>query len=250
MKIPENILAILAECRIEDKTLFLPPGQLDRNTYLAVNKCIKSIGGKWNRKAQGHVFEHDPTDALDNLVVTGETEDMKKKFQFFPTPRPLAEIVCDVAELKPDMKVLEPSAGKGDLADVIFERCKNVDCYELNEEMGGYLRTKPYTLLAIGDFLQQGTPKMPAYHRVIMNPPFSRQQDIDHIYHAFKFVKPKGGILVSLLSTSPFFRTNKKSVDFRDWLCDLNAEVFSVPAGAFKDSGTMVTSKIIKVVKR
>ncbi len=83
MKIAENILNILADCRIEGDTLFLPPIQLDRNTYVSVNKCLENIGGKWNRKAKGHVFDLDPTEAFENLILTGETEDMKKSFSFF-----------------------------------------------------------------------------------------------------------------------------------------------------------------------
>ena len=69
MKISEEILKILAECRIENNTLFLPPEQLDRKTYETVNKCLTDIGGKWNRKAKGHVFDYDPTEAFDNLVA-------------------------------------------------------------------------------------------------------------------------------------------------------------------------------------
>lgn len=78
MKIPDEILAILSKCEVEGNILFLPQEQLDRKTYLAVNKCLSNIGGKWNRKAKGHVFDHDPSDDLDSMLLTGETVDMKK----------------------------------------------------------------------------------------------------------------------------------------------------------------------------
>ena len=249
MKIAEDILKILAECRIENNTLFLPPEQLDRKTYVAVNKCLENIGGKWNRKAKGHVFDDDPTEAFDNLIITGETEDMKKTFQFFPTPRAVAEIVCDMAELKQSSRVLEPSAGKGDLADAIFERSKTVYCYEINKKMCRDLDEKPYTLLACCDFLVVKPTEQQPFDRVVMNPPFSRQQDIDHICHAYEFLK-SGGILVSLISLAPFFRMNEKSVKFREWLEEHNAETIDVPAGAFKESGTMIPTKIVKIKKR
>ena len=58
-----------------------------------------NLGGKWNRKAKGHVFDYDPEDALSNLLLTGETEDLKKTFQFFPTPRVIAEELCDISEI-------------------------------------------------------------------------------------------------------------------------------------------------------
>lgn len=250
MKIQENILSILAECKIENNTLHLPQEQLDRKTYEAVNKCLVSIGGKWNRKAKGHIFDYDPTEAFENLLLTGETEDMKKTFQFFPTPRAVAEIVCDMAELEglgAQHHILEPSCGKGDLADVIYERTGNVFCIELNKDMGKYLDEKPYTYI-VADFLNIEPGQVKEFDRIVMNPPFSKQQDIDHIYRAFDLLK-SGGILVSVVSPSPFFRTNTKSVDFREWLDRMGAEIVDVDAGAFKESGTLIATKIIKVRK-
>lgn len=248
MKIKENILDILAECEIRENTLYLPQMTLDRKTYEAVNKVLVNIGGKWNRKAKGHVFDYDPTEAFESLLLTGETEDMKKTFQFFPTPRPVAEIMCDMADLKQWGNVLEPSAGKGDLADVIYERNKNLVCIELNNEMKRYLDEKPYTSLVGESFLEYKAGQIREFDRIVMNPPFSKQQDIDHIYHAYDLLKP-GGILVSVVSPSPFFRTNQKSATFRNWLDCLGAEIVDVDAGAFKESGTLIATKIIKVVR-
>ncbi len=247
MKITQNILAILAECKIENNIVYLPQIQLDRKTYESVNKCLENIGGKWNRKAKGHVFDYDPEESFENLLLTGETEDMKKKFQFFPTPRPVAERMCDMAEIKKESFVLEPSCGKGDLADVIWERKPGkLFCFELNEEMERYLAEKPYESTVGFDFLTAEPCEY--WDRIIMNPPFCRQQDIDHVYHAYGLLK-SGGILVSVTSPSPFFRTNKKSEDFRNWLDELNAEIVDIDAGEFKNSGTMIATKIIKICK-
>jgi SAM-dependent methyltransferase len=254
MKIANEILNILAECKVEGNVVFLPGEQLDRKTYEAVNKCLSSIGGKWNRKAKGHVFDYEPAEALENLVSTGETEDMKKKFQFFPTPRPTAEMMCDMAELDTYSKVLEPECGKGDLADAIYDRgVAEVFGVELNRDMDKYLKEKPYTTMTGIDFLEfaeevkAGKIRSPWTH-IIMNPPFSKQQDVSHIWAAYSILKP-GGILVSVVSPSPFFRTNKTSVDFQRWLEEVDAEVIDIPEGAFKTSGTMVKTKIIKIKK-
>lgn len=247
MKIYEKILDILGECRIQGNTVFLPQIQLDRKIYQDVNKCIESIGGKWNRKEKGHVFDTDPADLLDNLILTGETTDLKKEYQFFPTPRNVADILCDMAEIKIDSFVLEPSCGRGDLADVIHERNPGKMLgVELNLEMERRLWDKPYNTLVGANFLDF---KDGGYwDRIIMNPPFSKQQDVDHILHAFEILKD-GGILVSVVSESPFFRSNKKSLEFRSFLEEHNAEIITLPEGAFKDSGTMVRTRIIKVRK-
>lgn len=33
---------------------------LDRSQYVAVNKALETMGGKWNKKQGGHVFTFDP----------------------------------------------------------------------------------------------------------------------------------------------------------------------------------------------
>lgn len=259
MKIKENILNILANCTIEGNTLLLPPEQLDRATYINVNKCLDSIGGKWNKKAKGHIFDYDPTEAFENLVMTGETEDMKKTFQFFPTPKNLAEKVCKIVDVKhidtSKGNIFEPSCGKGDLADVIYEQLQPWQqeqgvfiCNELNADMKKYLAEKPYTVM-YDDFLNYKPDQIKPFSAIVMNPPFSKQQDIDHVVHAYKLLNG-GGVLVSIMSISWTFRDNNKSVDFRKWLESVNAEIFDVDAGAFKESGTMIPTKIIKVVKQ
>lgn len=251
LKIANEILDILAECRIEDNIIYLPE-QLERKTYEAVNTCLTNIGGKWNRKSKGHVFDYDPTDPLENLILTGETEDMKKAFQFFPTPRPVSNILCDLAELDAESDVLEPSIGRGDLADVILERGpKQLYGVELNPDNSRYLTQKPYDSLIGVDFLTFAQNMMKTkrtWNRVIMNPPFSRQQDIEHIYKAFDILSD-GGILVAVVSLSPFFRTNRKSVDFRDWLDAHNAEILELDEGMFKESGTSIRVNVIKIRK-
>ena len=54
-KIPDDIRPILARSTIAGNVLTLP-GQLDRETYLRVDKVLKATRGKWDRKAKGHVF--------------------------------------------------------------------------------------------------------------------------------------------------------------------------------------------------
>jgi type I restriction-modification system DNA methylase subunit len=252
MKVSDEITGILADCVIRDNVLYLPPGQLDRKTYEAVNKCLANMGGKWNRSKKGHVFDYDPAEAFDNLLLTGETENMKKTFQFFPTPKEIAEQICDLAELTPESVLLEPSCGNGALADAAFARgVKNITGIEINPDMARYLNEKPYDVF-YGDFMTLLDPEeerdKAEINRVIMNPPFTKQQDIDHILRAYDFLIP-GGILVAVCSPSPFFRNNKKSNAFTEWLVETGADVIDVPEGAFKASGTNIRTKIIKVRK-
>ena len=80
-----------------------------------------------------------------------------------------------------------------------------------------------------------------------MNPPFSRQADIHHVNHAIKFLKP-GGVLVSVMSAGVTFRTNRLTDDFRRMVIAHNGQIGALPAGAFKESGTMVNTEIARMV--
>jgi hypothetical protein len=243
MKIKNDILNILDKCKIEGNILYLPEQQLDRKTYTDVNKCLDSIGGKWNKKAKGHVFEEDPTELLENLMLIGEITDIRKQFQYFPTPKEIALNMIEMADIKPGDILIEPSAGQGSISDY-FPKDNPCLLIELNEANAKVLEDKGFIVI-IDNFLNCSFDKA---NKIIMNPPFSKQQDVDHILHAYELLK-NGGTLVSVVSESPFFRENKKSVDFRNFLEENNAEVIELPDGAFKESGTMVKTRIIKIMK-
>lgn len=247
MKVNETVRDVLAECRVEGNVLMLPDRQLDRKVYVEVNKVLEAMGGKWNRKAKGHVYDYSPEAVLEEIVLSGEYTDVKKELQFFETPEVLAAKLCDMAEIAPECSVIEPSAGKGRIADEIRKRNpQKLICFEINNGLEMYLKDKGYDVY-YRDFLEADSKEFSA-DRIVMNPPFSKQQDIDHIYKAFECLNP-GGILVSVMSTSHTYRTNKKSGLFREFLEQTGAEVEMLPEGTFKESGTMIKSCIVKIRK-
>lgn len=197
----------------------------------------------WDKQDDdGHLFDSDPTDSFENMLLTGETTDLKKEFQFFETPPELARKMIEMAELKDTDRVLEPSAGKGAIAKEI--KTGYLCCNELNTKMAAVLMEELSCTVSCAYFHALGT----KYDKIIMNPPFTKQQDVDHILHAYSLLK-SGGILVSVVSESPFFRENKKSVEFRGFLDNVNAEIITNPEGTFKSSGTMVRTRIVKIIK-
>lgn len=247
MKVSETVRDILAECTVEENVLKLPDRQLDRPIYVEVNKVLEAMGGKWNRNAKGHLFDFSPEATLEEIVLSGECTNVKKELQFFETPEDLAARLCDMAEITPDCSVIEPSAGKGRIADEIHKRNpKELVCFEINNGMEMYLKYKGYDVY-YRDFLEVDSEDISA-DRIVMNPPFSKQQDIDHVYKAYECLNP-GGVLVSVMSTSHTYRTNEKSELFREFLDQTGAEVEMLPEGIFKESGTMVKTCVVKIRK-
>jgi len=245
MNIEQDVITVLTNSKIEGLVLYLPPERLERKLYEKVNMVLTQIGGKWNRKMGGHVFSEDPADAIDEVLLTGKVTDKKKEYQFFPTPQKLAKEICQMAEINKKCDCLEPSAGTGSIAEIIMECSpKSLTVVELDKSNERYL--KKYNCIIGQDFLTWETDKK--FDRIIMNPPFSKKQDIKHILRAWELLKPKG-ILVSILSPSPFYCNDKLSTDFRDFLDRNNAEIKDFQEGEFKESGTAIRTKCIKVVK-
>jgi len=64
----QKILNILDRCTISIKenlnVVYLPLRKLNRKTYLVVNKYLEDMGGKWDKKEKGYIFEDYPVDIL------------------------------------------------------------------------------------------------------------------------------------------------------------------------------------------
>lgn len=246
-KIDDEILAVLSNVEIEGNILRLTCGQLDRKMYVATNKILETMGGKWSRKDKGHIFPEDPTIKFEDLMLTGEIEE-PKKYGYFPTPPKLVARLIELAELKSEYKVLEPSAGQGAIASMVADVIgqDNIDCIELLAENVAELENQGFgrTLIS-GDFMEVEV--KPLYDRVVMNPPFERQQDIDHVLHAWNSLK-NGGRLVAIMSSGITFRENRKTVGFRETLEEYGYYEHN-PEGSFKPSGTQVNTVIVVMDK-
>lgn len=248
-QLSEDVLAVLSRVTIRDCKVYLAPGQLDRKLYLAVNEVLTHLGGKWNRGAKAHVFDQDPTDALDQVMLEGEIVP-PKSYGYFPTPAELADLLVMEAQVYTGMKVLEPSAGTGAIADALVrrfcQRAKDLLCFDILQQNVDKLIEKGYASAICEDFMQ--VPAGAFFDRVIMNPPFERQQDIDHVLHAFDFLKP-GGRLVSVMSAGVLFRENKKTVAFREFVATQGGTATRLPPDSFVESGTHVNTCYIVMDK-
>lgn len=237
MKIDNEVANVLGNSVIEGVNLYLPGEQLERNLYLQVNKVLEAIHGKWDRKEKAHIFDKSPVKILEEILLAGEYTDAKTEYQFFETPENIALQLIEMADVQNDETILEPSAGKGAIAKWM----KGCDCVELNEENRNYLLDNNFNLVG-EDFLAF----INNYDVIIANPPFSNQQDITHVEHMLDLAKHK---VVSVMSSSVLFRTNKKTTLFRDRIKSLGGTFTELPEKSFTESGTNVNTCILSVNK-
>ena len=237
MKIDNDVANVLINSNVEENLLYLPQEQLERNLYLKVNKVLESLGGKWNRKAKAHIFEECPENKLENIILTGEYTDAKQEYQFFETPQDVALQLIEMANIKEGETVLEPSAGKGAIAKYI----KGCDCVELNKDNRKYLIENGFNFVW-DDFLTFNQ----KYDVIIANPPFTKQQDIDHVNHMIKLANKR---VISVMSFSVLFRTNKKTTEFRNLVESYDGDFVELPEKSFARSGTNVNTCIVNINK-
>ncbi len=162
----------------------------------------------------------------------------KVGIDFFPTPKALAARMADLAGVSEGDRVLEPSAGNGNLADAAKAAGGQVDVIEISSQLRDILTAKGYEVVA-HDF-DAFTPSEP-YDAVIMNPPFSNRRDAEHIMRAFGMLKA-GGRLAAIAGEGVFFGTDAKAVAFRKWLDDHGADIEPLGAGTFKDTNLLATT--------
>jgi len=245
----QNKTEVLQACTISGTTVFLPPVQLERKLYQETAKYLELIGGKWNRGKAGFVFNEDPTELLGQ-IANGEKRNLKKEFQFFPTPAKLAAKLVDYADINsPDLMVLEPSAGQGAIVTALFNKEPGlcVHGFELMEINRTFLaKIKDFILLG-EDFLKDRK-FYQQFDRIVANPPFTKNQDIDHIIQMYLCCR-KGGKIVSIAGKHWQHASEKKCQQFRDWLNEVNAEIIELEAGEFKESGTSIATCIIIIDK-
>lgn len=203
-----------------------------------------------------------------------------KRFGFYPTPDRAADALLEHVPLyrakdAPRLKILEPSAGTGNLARRLASAYKtergkypepekkvyyghDVDCIEVQPELATKLRNERsfdassgsvrriYRRVSCGDFLAI-TPSEP-YDLVVMNPPFDLERDIDHVIHALKFLKPDGE-LHAIMSAGTEFRETRKAIAFRKLVEGMSGRFSELPAGSFSSVGTNVNTCILRVRK-
>lgn len=163
----------------------------------------------------------------------------------YPTPPNLAD---EMARWALDGRgssplVLEPSSGTGNLVAAIrrANHGARIQTFEVNPDLARH------TGATCADFMEVWP--VAKYDAVVMNPPFSKGRDAQHVLHALGFLKRRGGRLVAIMSAGVTFRTDGYFSALRDALATLprKVELTALPEGTFKAAGTNVKTEMLKV---
>lgn len=112
---------------------------------------------------------------------------------FYPTPANIIDLMLSGVEIEGKV-FLEPSAGKGDIVDILKDRgAKNVLSCEIDINLQRIVKTKSQFLK--GDFFEVDSANISHIDCIIMNPPFN--QGAKHILYAYK-IAPAGCNIIAL----------------------------------------------------
>lgn len=250
----DALLALSAADVTDDRVRLI--AQLDRASYLEVNKALTALGGTWNRKAQAHLFTRDPRPGIEQAIATGQMPaNLDKLASWWPTPALVAKQVARLAcegDLMAGVRagaVLEPSAGEGALADAVRALAPAADiiAVETDEDRAKALIGKGYTTFwePFEEFAAR-TLDLP-YAAVVMNPPFTtpgnRLAWLRHVELAAGLLAP-GGRLVAIVPRSVEYRTGHR-FDLLRAAAERHGSLDRLPDGAFAEVGTDVATNLL-----
>lgn len=176
-----------------------------------------------------------------------------KDFGEFHSSPQVADAVMRYADIRAGETVLEPSAGTGMLAKAAREAGGLVACVEVQHGLAHELRAlHGFADVRRADFLRL-QPGTELFDVIVMNPPFDRGRDCDHVRHALQFLKP-GGRLIAVMSARAEHRDDRRHKALHDLIkgCEPaygRDKWHDLPPNSFAHAGTNVNTVILALRK-
>lgn len=207
----------------------------------------------------------DPSAAIEWLVAEQfrlprqtRRDDAQVELQQFSTPPAQALVLAKAAALQPGMKVLEPSAGTGNIAVLARLAGVEVDTNEIDERRRSLLSLQGFEPTAFdAERLDNLLPAGKLYDAIVMNPPFSATGGrvrghrtafgARHVEQALLRLKP-GGRLVAIVGRGMAM----ERPTFRKWWDEVGQRYrvranLGIDGGAYARFGTSFDNQIIVI---
>tara|TARA_B100000745_G_scaffold192726_1_gene126765 strand:+ start:30224 stop:31606 length:1383 start_codon:yes stop_codon:yes gene_type:complete len=190
----------------------------------------------------------------DAVGPTTSTKDFRSKsgalckdLSFYPTPTKV--ITQMMGRLYGEnLRILEPSAGTGNMVRHLLTKGHRVDAVEVDPMRYQQLCQirSPKVTVTHANFLCM-TP-VAEYDAVVMNPPFYGTHYMEHVEHAYRYLKTRGTLL-AVLPYTVRLGTTKKHKAFRKWVKDNRGHFYDLPPCSFEESGTRINTVWLEIGK-
>lgn len=217
-----------------DDSRYFPDSSLQKAEIEDLERTLRFIGGV--KSGGSWKFPYDPTLTLDSIVALGLIPEVKSH-QFYPTPASIAQYVAKILKCTPTDRVLEPSAGRGDLLAFLDAVPENVTCVEVSPLFCDILSAKGYSVHN-KDFIAWSKESPDCYDKIAINPPYSEGRAKEHTLTALNHLTEQG-ILAAVL---PAGYKPEEWVG-SEFVCAKSDREFS---GEFEDTGITVAVFVFK----
>lgn len=183
-----------------------------------------------------------------------------KNLQFYRTPDELVDWLYDreYLTIRPgDKRILEPSAGDGALIKRLLKQgdlyvhAVEVSSERVQQLQNLYRNANSHGRLTEANFLTMAPD--PTYDLALMNPPFYGVHWMDHVRHAWEFLRA-GGRLIAILPATAEIGQTPAHEEFRAWTDQVDKTRWGrrwteLPDESFAKSGTLVSTVLLTMQK-
>ncbi len=210
-------------------------------------RIIEQAKERYERFVQKSKENHEAIATRQEYLRDMKKEVRKRDFPgFFPTESPVVRRMIQEADIEPGMRILEPSAGGGAIADELMKQYGKtclIDVCEFSFTLRELLLLKGHTVVA-ENFLAH---KEHYYDVILMNPPFEKRADVLHVKHAYKLLVP-GGRIIAIMSAGTFGSSQPLFRKFVEWVKEIGYHE-ELPEGSFNESDTDVRTHFVVLNK-
>ncbi|PLI49382.1 DNA modification methylase [Klebsiella pneumoniae] len=218
----------------KDNTWYFPDSSLQKAQIEDLERTLRFIGGVKERGSW--LFPYEPTATFDSIVSMGLIPEVKSH-QFYPTPASIAQYVAQILKCTPTDRVLEPSAGRGDLLAFLNATPENVTCVEISPLFCDILSAKGYDVHN-KDFVDWSKQLPYDYDKIAINPPYSEGRAKEHTLTALNHLS-EDGMMAAVLPAG----YKPEEWIGNQFVCAKSGREFS---GEFEDTGITVAVFVFK----
>lgn len=197
------------------------------------------------------LFSSDTSNLITQLETTLVSLKLEQLYQqaiaqgvwdFYPTPTPVIEKMLSLAQVEPGMKMLEPSAGLGNICREAQKLGVETDCFEISPILRQGLLLQGFNV--VGEDFLSSTPTA-IYDRILANPPFSKKGVARHTLHALDWLRPGG----RLVTVAHHYQLAPSATDraFFQWLKGFDAQFYDC-GQAFREGDRPCATPILLIV--
>lgn len=220
----------------KDGTWYFSDSSLQKAQIEDLERTLRFIGGVKERGSW--LFPYEPTATFESIVAMGLIPEVKSH-QFYPTPASIAQYVAQILKCTSTDRVLEPSAGRGDLLAFLDATPENVTCVEVSPLFCDILSAKGYSVHN-KDFIDWSKQLPYDYDKIAINPPYSEGRAKEHTLTALNHLSEKGMMAAVL----PAGYKPEEWIG-NQFVCARSGREFS---GEFEDTGITVAVFVFKRV--